>query len=288
VASVPVDLTTRPTDQTDPAAWVIVGCGYVGRELATRLVSDHADVIVTRRDATAAQASARALGVAVRGVAVDLARPAGGGVPAGSIVVVCAPPGPDPAAEIAALVAFVRGCRRLVYVSSTSVYAPGGGAWVDEAWPTVPTTAAGRARVVAERALAAADVSTIVLRVAGIYGPGRGLVERLRAGSYRVIGDGSTHVSRIHVADLVEAIVRAGTSEIGDAVNVADDDPAPIGLVADAVAARLGVAAPPRVAASAVDPEIAGMLTADRRIANRRMKLELGVVLRYPSWRDAA
>ncbi|HEU4614307.1 MAG TPA: hypothetical protein VFS15_19565, partial [Kofleriaceae bacterium] len=127
---------------------------------------------------------------------------------------------------------------------------------------------------------------TIALRVAGIHGPGRGLVERIRAGTYRIVGDGSAHVSRIHVDDLVEAIVRAGASTVAGAVNVADDDPAPIGEVADAVAAQLGLPPPPRVPAASVDAEIAGMLAADRRIANRRMKEELGVVLRYPSWRS--
>ena len=61
----------------------------------------------------------------------------------------------------------------------------------------------------------------------------------------------------------------------------------PIGwATADAVAAHFGLPPPPRVAADTVDPEVAGMLTADRRIANRRMKDELGVVLRYPSWRS--
>ena len=59
------------------------------------------------------------------------------------------------------------------------------------------------------------------------------------------------------------------------------------GEVADAVAARLGRPPPPRVPASAVAPEVAGMLTANRRIANRRLREQLGVALRYPSWRDA-
>ena len=93
-------------------------------------------------------------------------------------------------------------------------------------------------------------------------------------------------MSRIHVDDLVEAIARAGTTAITGAVNIADDAPSPIGEVADAVAAMLGMPAPPRVPAAEVSPEIAGMLTADRRIANTRMKRELGVVLRFPSWRD--
>jgi len=99
-------------------------------------------------------------------------------------------------------------------------------------------------------------------------------------------GDGTSHVGRIHVVDLVAAIVRAGATDVRGPVNVADDDPAPIGEVADAVAARLGLPPPPRVPAASVSPEVAGMLTADRRIANRRMRDELGVVLRYPSWRD--
>jgi nucleoside-diphosphate-sugar epimerase len=101
-----------------------------------------------------------------------------------------------------------------------------------------------------------------------------------------VVGDGTSHVSRIHVLDLVAAIVAAAGSAITGAINVADDDPAPIGEVADAVAARLGLPPPPRVPAAAVPAEVAGMLTADRRIANRRLREELGVALRYPSWRN--
>jgi nucleoside-diphosphate-sugar epimerase len=162
------------------------------------------------------------------------------------------------------------------------VYGPAGGAWVDESWPVAPHTRAGRARAAAEAELGRFAVA---LRVAGIHGPGRGLVERIRAGTYRVIGDGSAHVSRIHVVDLVEAIVRAGRSQVAGPINIAEDDPAPIGEVADAVAAHFGLPPPPRVPADAVDPEVSGMLTADRRIANARMKNELGVVLRYPSWR---
>ncbi len=93
-------------------------------------------------------------------------------------------------------------------------------------------------------------------------------------------------MSRIHVVDLVAAILAAGASSATGFVNVADDDPAPIGEVADTIAAKLGLPPPPRVPAAEVSPELAGMLTADRRIANRRLKEELGVALRHPSWRD--
>jgi nucleoside-diphosphate-sugar epimerase len=204
----------------------------------------------------------------------------------GAFVVCSAPPGANPAAEIRALFALVPDAARLIYISSTGVYGRGDGAWVDETWPVAPITDSGRARAAAEAALAESPVSWVALRAAGIYGPGRGLVDRMRAGTYRVIGDGTSHVGRIHVVDLVAAIIRAGVTDVRGAVNVADNDPAPIGEVADAVAARLGLPPPPRVPAASVSAEIAGMLTADRRIANRRMHDELGVVLRYPSWRD--
>ena len=266
--------------------WLILGCGYTGTVLARALVAQPgAEVTITRRDREAARILAAALGV--QGERADLAEPASLDVPPGAIVVCTAPPGHDPAGEVRNLLAAARGAAKLVYVSSTGVYAPGRGAEVDEAWPIVPVTASGRARAAAEAELVDAAMPWVSLRAAGIYGPGRGLVERVRAGTYRVVGDGTSHVGRIHVVDLVAAILAAARSPVTGAVNACDDDPAPIGLVADAVAARLGLPPPPRTAVEAVSPEVAGMLTADRRLVNRRLRDELGVVLRYPSWRDA-
>lgn len=275
------------------AQWLVVGAGYTGSALVKRLVAAGHDVIATRR--TAGELAIGEIRHPV--LALDLAQAPAVEYP-DATVVCCAPPGADPAREMYNLVAL--GARRIVYVSSTGVYAAGGGAWVDESWPLAPVTATGRARLAAEQALATAaatvpamahftgpDAGIAMLRAAGIYGPGRGLVERMRAGTYRIVGDGRAHVSRIHVDDLVETIVRAGESTATGAFNVADDDPAPIGEVADAVAVMLGRPPPPRVPAASVDAEVAGMLTADRRIANARIKRELGVVLRYPSWRDA-
>lgn len=250
------------------AHWFVIGAGYTGNRLVARLLAEGERVTATRRhggDAT---------------IALDLSRPETVRFPTDAIVVCLAPPGDDPAGEVSLLA----GARRLVYVSSTGVYGPGNGAWVDESWPCEPVTSLGRARMLAEAAL---PPGAVALRVAGIYGPGRGLVDRIRAGTYRILGDGRTHVSRIHVDDLVEAIIRAARSVASGPVNVSDDDPAPIGEVADAIASQLGVAPPERIDASTVDPEVAGMLLADRRIDNTRMKRDLGVVLRYPSWRDA-
>jgi nucleoside-diphosphate-sugar epimerase len=272
---------------TEPVnTWFVIGAGYTGRRLVDRLAREGRDeVILTRRSKADAFAQVASYGsLLVGGAECDLARPET--LPNGGwdVVVCTAPPGPEPSAEIEALAHAARHAKRLIYISSTGVYGPGHGQWVDETWPVAPITASGRARATAEAAL---PLGAIALRVAGIHGPGRGLVDRIRAGTYRIIGDGSAHVSRIDVDDLVEAIVRAAATEVTGPVNIADDDPAPIGEVADAIAAQLGKPPPPRVDPRTVDPEIAGMLTADRKIANARMKHELGVVLRVPSWRDA-
>jgi len=268
--------------------WLIVGCGYTGTVLARTLASRPelaAEVTITRRDGEAANTLAAALGV--RGVRAELADAASLDVPADAIVVCTAPPGDDPAVEIRTLLAAAHRAAKMIYISSTGVYAPGHGAEVDEAWPIAPVTASGRARALAEAELIDAAMPWVSLRAAGIYGPGRGLVERVRAGTYRVVGDGTSHVGRIHVVDLVAAILAAAATPVTGAVNACDDDPAPIGEVADAVAARLGLPPPPRTPVDAVSTEVAGMLTADRRLVNRRLRDELGVVLRYPSWRDA-
>jgi nucleoside-diphosphate-sugar epimerase len=283
------------------APWVIVGCGYTGSYLGRALVRRGDDLTVTRRAPAAAAELARSLSqsvrttsarqrlsLEVRGAVAELADPATlvGLVPAGAIVCCLAPPGADPARELRNLLDASRDASRFIYISSTSVYAPGGGAWVDESWPIAPATEAGRARALAESALHEAPMPWIALRAAGIHGPGRKLVDRIRNGTYRVIGDGGSHVSRIHVVDLVSAILAAGASTVQGFVNAADDDPTPIGEVADTLANLLGLPPPPRVPASEVSPELAVMLTADRRISNRRLKEELGVKLRYPSWRS--
>ena len=191
------------------STWSIVGCGYTGTALARRLIAEGHQIVVTRRDPTAARELATELGA--EGIALDLAAITIQALP-DSIVVCLAPPGADPAAEAANLARFAEPARRLIYVSSTGVYAHGGGAWVDESWPLEPTTTSGEHRLAFERALPA---RAVILRAAGIHGPGRGIEDRLRTGTYRIVGDGRAHVSRIHVDDLVEAIVlrRAGKGE---------------------------------------------------------------------------
>jgi nucleoside-diphosphate-sugar epimerase len=274
--------------------WVLVGCGYTGAVVAERLVAAGAHVVVGRRDLAAATELAARLGRRVAARAIDLLRPETIAIPTGAVVVHLAPPAPPIGAGEAALVeaAKAAGAARIVYVSSTGVYAAGGGARVDESWPIAPITATGVDRLAAERALAdaaaAARIELVVLRPAGIYGPGRGVLARLRAGTLRIVGERDTAVSRVHVADLAAAIVLAGTAVRvpSPAYNVADHDPAPTRMIATAAAEALGLPVPAAVPAAAVPPEVAGMLTADRRIDAGRLERELGWTPAYPTWRE--
>lgn len=279
--------------------WVVIGGGYTGERLAQRLAGTGATVWVTRRSASdAADMAARlgARGGAVHGRAVDLGDPGTlhGWMPHGCVVVDTAPPVPSSPAAERALVAAVAdaAATRVVYVSSTGVYPPGDGGWIDEDAPVAPASRQGTARLEAETALLdearSRGIPAVSLRAVGIYGPGRGVPARLLAGTYRVIGAGDTYVCRIHVDDLVSTIVAAAlVPSLPRAVyNVSDDLPETSRAHADAVADVLGVPLPPSVPESEVEPWVRAMLTANRRVSNAHMKAELGVTLAYPTWRE--
>ncbi len=272
---------------------VVIGAGYTGARVAALLRARGDEVAVTRR--TPERVEQAAVRTGARGVVIDLATAtvedltaliADGG-PGATVVVTASPSDVDGAAEERVAEAAARaGARRIVYVSSTGVYAAAHGEWVDEDFATAPVTASGRARLAAEHGIASGPVECVRLRAAGIHGPGRGAVERMRAGTFRVVGDGDTHVSRVHVDDLAAAVVLCGDArECGPVYNVADDEPCTTNeLVAEAVR-TLGVAIPARVRLDEVGEDIAGMFTANRRVANGRLKRELGWVLKYPTWK---
>ena len=282
--------------------WLIIGAGYTGGRLARRLAADGAAVVATHRSGPPIDVAGAPVGEQARG---DAAMPVPGAItqlvleldaplpplPAADVVVCCAPPGQPPGEREERLIAALRGSPWLLYVSSTGVYGPGHGQWIDERHPLAPESESERARAAAEerlgRAAAAAGLRCTLLRAAGIYGPDRGLIARVKRGEARVVGDGSAYLSRIHVEDLVAAILAAAEREVEGAVNCGDDEPAPYGEVLDAVAAKLGLPPPPRVDPATLTPMARAMLLGNRKIANRRLREELGVTLRYPSWRAA-
>ncbi|HEX4192499.1 MAG TPA: SDR family oxidoreductase [Stellaceae bacterium] len=193
------------------------------------------------------------------------------------------------AADIAAL----RQLQWIGYLSSTNVYGDQAGGWVDEASPTAPSGERGRRRVAAEaawRALGArSGIPVHVFRLAGIYGPGRSALDALRAGTARRIVKPGQVFSRIHVADLA-AVLQASMEKprAGSIYNVCDDTPSPPDEVIAYAAALLGIAPPPLedFATAALSPLARSFYDDSKRVANQRIKDELGVTLRYPSYRE--
>lgn len=264
------------------AAWVVIGAGYTGERVVQMLRARGDDVVATRRQAGEGVVALELASASVEEIAAVIGE--------GAVVVVTAPPGDavGGAEDRIARAAAAAGAKRIVYVSSTGVYAAAAGAWVDETFAVAPIAASGRARLAAEQAIAGGPVPCVILRAAGIYGPGRGAVDRLRKGAYRIIGDGDTHVSRVHADDLAAAVVLAGDARApGSVYNVADDDPCTSNALAEAACNALALPPPPRVPLDAVEPETAAMFSADRRIDNRRIRRELGWEPKFPSWRTA-
>jgi nucleoside-diphosphate-sugar epimerase len=169
------------------------------------------------------------------------------------------------------------GPSRLVYLSSTGVYG-GARGYVDEDTPVDPTAPNARGRLEAEARYR--RLGGISLRIAGIYGPGRGLHERIRSGTYRLPEGGGGRISRVHVDDLVEAIrVVLERGEPGGTYCVADDRPATQAEVVGWLCARLGLPLPPTVPLASLPESLRG----DRAISNARLKA-LGWRPRYPDF----
>lgn len=183
--------------------------------------------------------------------------------------------------------------RWLAYLSTTGVYGDRQGDWVDESDEAAPATERGAQRLAAEQAWLIMHerygLPVHVFRLAGIYGPGRGVLEQVRAGKARRIIKPGQVFSRIHVDDIV-ATLKASIARPspGAIYNVCDDEPESPALVTEYACRLLGVAAPRPVAlADAGLSAMAASFYADnKRVSNRRIREELGVRLRYPSYRE--
>jgi nucleoside-diphosphate-sugar epimerase len=179
------------------------------------------------------------------------------------------------------------------YLSTTGVYGDRQGEWIDERAGLHPTGPRGRARVAAEQAwldLVRFGVPVHVFRLAGIYGPGRSALDTVREGKARRIVKPGQVFSRIHVDDIA-AVLEASMAQPnrGAVYNVCDDEPAPPQDVIAYACALLGVEAPPEVsyaeAAKGMSEMARSFYDDNKRVANRRIKDELGVTLAYPDYR---
>jgi hypothetical protein len=179
------------------------------------------------------------------------------------------------------------------YLSTVGVYGDAGGAWVDEETPTRPTTERSLRRVEAERAWRAFGDGTgrrvEVFRLAGIYGPGRSVIDSLRAGTARRIVKPGQVFNRIHVDDVARVLAAAIDADTGLGVfNVSDDEPAPPGDVVAYAADLMELPVPPAVSieAAGLSGMAASFWTECKRVRNRRIRQTLNVDLLYPTYRE--
>ncbi len=184
--------------------------------------------------------------------------------------------------------------RSIVYLSTVGVYGDCGGAWVDEQTPPKPFSARSRERLAAEQAWQdlgeRCGIAIAILRLAGIYGPGRNALAQIsRGGARRVVKPGQVF-NRIHVADIAQAIDAAFVRKAAGIFNVADDEPSPPGDPLAFAAQLMGIAAPPEIAfadaASSMSPMALSFWQECRRVRNDKLKRKLGVTLRYPTYRE--
>jgi nucleoside-diphosphate-sugar epimerase/uncharacterized cupin superfamily protein len=274
------------------AEWVILGCGYVGTRLARALLADGHRVRACSRhvDRLAPLAEAGAWTHAIDANKLRTFVPVLFGA-ASPIVVYSIPPVPNmPAGEPvrrAAEAAAGVGAQRFIYLGSTAIYGPTpDGEIVDEDTSVALSDTEAAPRVSDESAVETGrltGLSTVILRLAAIYGPGRGVRERLKAGNYRLIDDGQHFFSRVHVDDVV-GIIRAASDRAptGAVYCVADDRPTTQREYADWLVARLGCAPPPSL--PSLEPGRPRRAVRNRRISNARLKRELSYTFRYPTY----
>ncbi len=190
--------------------------------------------------------------------------------------------------------ASARRLSALVYLSTVGVYGDHGGAWVDENTPADPAAPRTRNRLAAERAWQdfgkRRGVPVAVLRLAGIYGPGRNALTQIERGDARRIVKPGQVFTRIHVDDIAQAIDAALELRADGIFNVVDDEPAPPGDALTFAAGLLGLPPPPEIAyeeaAASMSPMAKSFWQECRRVRNDKLKRELGVSLHYPTYRE--
>jgi nucleoside-diphosphate-sugar epimerase len=180
----------------------------------------------------------------------------------------------------------------LGYFSTVGVYGDFGGEWIDETAETRPINRRSRQRVEVEEQWQAyakeRGVPLLVLRLAGIYGPGRSAFDKLRDGTARRIVKPGQVFNRIHVEDIGRVTALAAKQKLDGVFNLADDEPAPPQDLVTYAAQIMGVPPPPETPfESAQLTEMARSFYSDnKRVSNKAIKQALGIELLHPTYRQ--
>jgi len=271
---------------------LVVGCGYLGSRVAALWQAAGHHVSVTTRDPSHADSF---YGQGLHPILCDITQPATLKSLPEVDVLVCAVARAR-TANVSMHELYVDGLRALLenvppparwlHVSSSSVYEQTDGGWVDEMSATEPQEQSGRVILEAENVLHSLLPDAIVLRFSGIYGPGRWLrSQSLRAGE-PIVGDMEKWLNLIHVDDGAAAVAAAGDHAApGQIYNICDNEPVRRRDFYTLMAERLGAPEPQFILPAPGTP-LPPHERGNRRIQNRRLREELGVVLTYPTYRE--
>ena len=278
---------------------LIVGCGYVGLPLGTELVKQGHEVFGLRRG-TGAEADFKSAGIKPLTADITKAEQLAQLPAAYDWVVNCVSASGGGEEEYREV--YLRGTRNLVewlgtappkkfvYTSSTSVYGQNDGSLVKENSVTEPAVETGKVLVETEQVLLAAvrerKFPAVVLRVAGIYGPDRGhWFKQYLSNEARIEGNGARILNMIHRDDVVGAIIASLKSgRPGEVYNAVDDEPVTQLAFFQWLSGPLGKELPPSAPEDAEVVSKRGVT--NKKVSNRRLKMELGYQLKYPTFRQ--
>jgi nucleoside-diphosphate-sugar epimerase len=272
---------------------MILGLGYAGRAVAQLATESGFAVTGTQR-----QPRPDAAPDGIQLLAFEAAGPA---IREATHLLVTAAPeeatGDPVLARFTAEVAAAPALRWVGYISTTGVYGDRGGEWVTEATPPAPSQPRSRRRLEAEAAWTAAlggRAALDLFRTAGIYGPGRNVLEDLRAGRVRRVEKPGHVFSRIHRDDIARAVVAAALAPAPSGpprvLHLADDLPSGSADVLAEGARLLGLPVPPAIpyaeALATMSPMGRSFWAENRKIGNAATKAALGIEWRYPTYRE--
>lgn len=278
---------------------LIVGCGYVGLPLGAELARQGHEVFGLRRTANA-EVELKAAGITP--LPADITAPETlAHLPRNfDWVVNCAASGGGGADEYRQL--YLQGTRNLItwlavtppkkfiYTSSTSVYGQNDGSLVKESHPTEPQTETAQVLVETEKNLLTAaqqeKFPAVILRVAGIYGPDRGhWFKQFLKDEARLEGKGERFLNMIHRDDLVGVIIATlKNGRVGEIYNAVDDEPVSQLKFFEWLAGSLDKPLPPSAPEDAELNRKRGVT--NKKVSNRRLKMELGYQFKYPTFRQ--
>jgi len=188
-----------------------------------------------------------------------------------------------------------RRVRAYIFTSSGAPYGDAGPELVTEDTAVSPCCPLGQVMMEAEQAVMSLvqqhHFPAMILRLGRIYGPERDLLQGVLNHTATIFGDGDNYVSRIHIDDLLAVLEQMPLrGQPGAVYNIADDEPLRLSDLYHEIWQRFGIAPPQpysreQALRSGLDPTIVEMSSASVRMSNARLKHDLGVNLRYPSYR---